>query len=104
MIPRSILLQQVSKSFRTQQAVQEVDLMLAPGDCAGLVGHNGTGKTTLNPSDVYRMLDLAGTPNARLCSGMAGLAGDVRFLPACLYSGQSCRSAARCCCFSGGQI
>jgi Cu-processing system permease protein len=29
----------------------------------------------LNPADAYRMLNLAGTPDARLFSGMAGLAG-----------------------------
>ncbi len=33
----------------------------------------------LSPADAYRMLNLAGTPEARLFSGMAGLADDVRF-------------------------
>lgn len=37
-----------------------------------------------NPTDVYRMLNLAGTPDARLFSGMAGLAGDVRLSAAAL--------------------
>lgn len=32
----------------------------------------------LNPADAYRMLNLAGTPGARLFSGMAGLAGHVQ--------------------------
>jgi Cu-processing system ATP-binding protein len=47
MIPRTILLDRVSKSFGSQQAVREVDLALAPGECVGLVGHNGAGKSTL---------------------------------------------------------
>ena len=37
-----------------------------------------------NPADAYRMLNLAGTPGARLFSGMAGLAGDVRLSAAAL--------------------
>ncbi len=38
----------------------------------------------LNPADAYRMLNLAGTPDVRLFSGMAGLAGDVRLSPGAL--------------------
>lgn len=38
----------------------------------------------LNPADAYRMLNLAGTPDARLFSGMAGLAGAVLLSPAAL--------------------
>ncbi|MDA8251963.1 MAG: ABC transporter permease subunit [Rhodospirillales bacterium] len=38
----------------------------------------------LNPADAYRMLNLAGTPDARLFSGMAGLAGDVLLSPVAL--------------------
>ena len=37
-----------------------------------------------NPADTYRMVNLAGTPDARLFSGMAGLASDLRFAPATL--------------------
>lgn len=47
MIPRSIVLDGVGKSFARQVAVTEVDLALAPGECVGLVGHNGAGKSTL---------------------------------------------------------
>jgi Cu-processing system ATP-binding protein len=47
MIPRTIVLDRVSKSFGKQYAVREVDLALAPGECVGLVGHNGAGKSTL---------------------------------------------------------
>ena len=35
-----------------------------------------------NPADAYRMLNLGATPGARLFSGMAGLAGDLRYSPA----------------------
>jgi Cu-processing system permease protein len=41
---------------------------------AGLVN----GLLLLNPADAYRMLNLGATPGARLFSGMAGLAGDLR--------------------------
>ena len=47
MIPRTILLDGVGKSFGRQVAVRDVDLALAPGECVGLVGHNGAGKSTL---------------------------------------------------------
>ena len=47
MIPRTILLDGVGKSFGRQVAVRDVDLELAPGECVGLVGHNGAGKSTL---------------------------------------------------------
>ena len=33
--------------FGAQIAVNEVDLVLRPGECVGLVGHNGAGKTTI---------------------------------------------------------
>lgn len=35
-----------------------------------------------NPADAYRMLNLGATSGARLFSGMAGLAGDLRYSPA----------------------
>ncbi|MGC8536661.1 MAG: ABC transporter ATP-binding protein [Rhizomicrobium sp.] len=47
MIPRTIVLEHVSKAFGNQLAVSDVDLALAAGECIGLVGHNGAGKTTL---------------------------------------------------------
>jgi branched-chain amino acid transport system ATP-binding protein len=37
----------VSRSFQGVQALQDVDLELAPGELLGLIGPNGAGKTTL---------------------------------------------------------
>lgn len=47
MIPRTIVLERVSKTFGNQVAVRNVDLAFGAGECIGLVGHNGAGKTTL---------------------------------------------------------
>jgi ABC-2 type transport system ATP-binding protein len=38
---------EVSKSYGTRRALQEVDLTVAPGQVVGLLGPNGAGKTTL---------------------------------------------------------
>jgi Cu-processing system ATP-binding protein len=42
-----IRLQSVTRRFGAQVAVDEIDLVLRPGECVGLVGHNGAGKTTI---------------------------------------------------------
>jgi Cu-processing system ATP-binding protein len=42
-----IRLQTVTRRFGAQVAVNEIDLVLRPGECVGLVGHNGAGKTTI---------------------------------------------------------
>jgi len=39
-----------------------------------------------NPADVYRMLNLGATLDARLFSGMAGLASDLRYSPAVMVA------------------
>jgi len=42
-----VQLQHVTRRFGPQIAVDEVELALRPGECVGLVGHNGAGKTTI---------------------------------------------------------
>lgn len=37
----------ISKSYRSQVILKEVELTVKPGACAGIVGYNGCGKTTL---------------------------------------------------------
>jgi branched-chain amino acid transport system ATP-binding protein len=45
--PGSLQALGVSRSFEGVQALQDVDLELAPGELVGLIGPNGAGKTTL---------------------------------------------------------
>lgn len=37
----------ISKAYHRQIVLEEVELTVKPGDCAGIVGYNGCGKTTL---------------------------------------------------------
>lgn len=43
----TVRLEQVSKAFGRHEAVRRVDLALRGGECVGLVGHNGAGKSTM---------------------------------------------------------
>lgn len=42
-----LTLSQVSKHYGAQKAVNAVDLTLQAGECVGLAGHNGAGKSTI---------------------------------------------------------
>lgn len=42
-----LTLSQVTKQYGAQKAVNNVDLTLQAGECVGLVGHNGAGKSTM---------------------------------------------------------
>ena len=37
----------ICKSYRRQVILEGVELTVEPGDCVGIVGYNGCGKTTL---------------------------------------------------------
>lgn len=75
----------VSKRFGAIEAVRDVDLALAPGECMALVGHNGAGKSTL-----FKMiLGLARPSAGRIAvlgedpfgKGATELRGRLGFLP-----------------------
>ena len=63
----TIRLDGVEKSFGAVRALAGVDLVVAAGECLGLVGHNGAGKSTL-------MHVLSG--NLTPSSGRLSLAGE----------------------------
>jgi ABC-2 type transport system ATP-binding protein len=42
----SLRLERVSHRFGKQQVLEDVSLVIEPGDCYGFIGHNGAGKTT----------------------------------------------------------
>jgi ABC-2 type transport system ATP-binding protein len=62
----AIATQALVKHYGDVRAVEEVDLTVARGECFGLLGHNGAGKTTM-----IRML----TCRARPTSGTAAVLG-----------------------------
>ncbi len=43
----SVVLSGISKQYGSRFAVRQLDLMLESGQCTGLVGHNGAGKSTI---------------------------------------------------------
>ena len=68
----------LSKSFGGLKAVQHVDLTIEEGETIGLIGPNGSGKTTtlnlltgfLKPNAgaiLFRGKDIAGLPRAKIC-------------------------------------
>ena len=47
MNPTHLILDNVTKQFGEQKAVNQVNLTLQAGECVGLAGHNGAGKSTM---------------------------------------------------------
>lgn len=43
----TVIMRTVTRRYGRQVAVDAVDLILRPGECVGLVGHNGAGKSTM---------------------------------------------------------
>jgi Cu-processing system ATP-binding protein len=58
----TVRLAQVSKCFGRHEAVRDVDLTLHAGECVGLVGHNGAGKSTM----IKMMLGLIAPTSGRV--------------------------------------
>ncbi len=79
----------VSKSFGSTRALEQVTLSLEPGTVVGMVGHNGAGKSTLmrmavglNRPDTGRVT-LGGTPISQIANlaGLIGASFDASTLP-----------------------
>jgi ribose transport system ATP-binding protein len=82
--PQAIRLDGVEKSFGAVRALAGVDLVVAAGECLGLVGHNGAGKSTLmhvlsgNLTPSAGSLAIAGVPHAASWTAAAAQAQGVR--------------------------
>ena len=46
-VEKTVMVEQVSKAFRTETVLKDVSLMMEPGKIYGLTGKNGSGKTVL---------------------------------------------------------
>lgn len=82
--PETIRLDGVEKSFGAVRALAGVDLVVAAGECLGLVGHNGAGKSTLmhvlsgNLSPSAGEISVGGTRYAGSWNAAAAQAQGVR--------------------------
>ena len=84
MAAEAIRLDGVEKSFGAVRALAGVDLVVATGECLGLVGHNGAGKSTLmhvlsgNLTPSAGTLSIGGTPHGGSWTAAAAQAQGVR--------------------------
>jgi len=81
---QAIRLDGVEKSFGAVRALAGVDLVVAAGECLGLVGHNGAGKSTLmhvlsgNLTPSAGTLSIGGSPHTGTWTAAAAQAQGVR--------------------------
>lgn len=66
--PAAIACQDLSKGYRSVQALDQISLSIAPGECVALVGPNGAGKSTLFKLCLGLVKQSAGTLSVLECS------------------------------------
>ncbi|MBL4802907.1 MAG: ABC transporter ATP-binding protein [Emcibacter sp.] len=75
----------VSKDYGKTKAVDNIDLMVSPGECLALVGHNGAGKSTLIKMILGLVHPTRGTVRVMghdpLASSFNRVRGRIGFLP-----------------------